>query len=98
MSFPLPAKFFGEYCQGDGEWEIFTEKTSLSAMDGDVTLRGHCEYELPEGMEMCLYVNHIGYRLSVNGTVIDENAAMTQKLIPDYCDFSVEYVASMRCL
>ncbi len=85
MSFPLPAKFFGEYCQGDGEWEIFTEKTSLSAMDGDVTLRGHFEYELPEGMEMCLYVNHIGYRLSVNGTVIDENAAMTQKLIPDYC-------------
>ena len=85
MSFPLPAQFLGEYRQGDGEWENFSEETTLSALDGDVTLRGHFQYEIPEGVEIHLYVNHIGYRLSVNGGVIDENAAMTQELIPDYC-------------
>ena len=85
MSIPLPARIFGEYRQGDGEWKVFTEKTSLSALEGDVILRGHFQYEIPEGAEMRLYVNHIGYRLSVNGVVFDENAAMTQKLLPDYC-------------
>lgn len=85
MAIPIPAKFQGEYRQGDGEWKTFTQKSSLSALEGDVTLRGHFQYEIPEEAEIRLYVNHIGYRLSVNGTVVDENAAMTQKLLPDYC-------------
>ena len=85
MSTPIPAELQGEYRQGDGEWKTFTQKSSLSALKGDVTLRGHFQYEIPEGVEIRLYVNHIGYRLSVNGVVVDENAAMTWKLLPDYC-------------
>lgn len=85
MSIPVPEKFLGEYRQGDGEWEKYTQKSSLSALKGDVTLRGHFQSDILEGSEIRLYVNHIGYRLSVNGVVVDENPAMTRKLIPDYC-------------
>ena len=59
--------FTGEYSQNDGEWTTLTEDTRLSALDGDITIRGHFERDINKGVVMHFYLHHIGASISVNG-------------------------------
>ena len=67
LSMPLFQNFTGEYSQDGGEWLPLDIDTVLSSYDGEVILRGHLEYGVPEGELLNFYLNHIGYSISVNG-------------------------------
>lgn len=55
MSIPLPQIFTGTYCVNGGEPEPLLENTKLSAMDGDVVLKGHFSFGIPEGAILNFY-------------------------------------------
>lgn len=78
----IPLKFVGEYRQNDGEWQTLGEATDLSAFAGDLTLRGRFDQELPEGVNVIFYLNHIGMNVSVNGEDIYE---MSNEINADLC-------------
>ena len=67
LALPLELKFVGEYSQNGEEWQILEKDTDLSAFDGDLTLRGRFDPELPEGACVYFYLDHIGMNVSVNG-------------------------------
>lgn len=68
QSFPasvLKVDFVGEYRQGDGEWKTLESGTRISALDGDLILRGKLSESL--AMMKSFYLNHIGIRIFVDG-------------------------------
>ncbi|MGN0633736.1 MAG: sensor histidine kinase [Oscillospiraceae bacterium] len=77
MSVPLPVAFQGEYKIADGEWRTITEGEHISALKGDVTLRGRFKLmmpdrseiigDLPNGTPIALYHDHIGAEIYVPG-------------------------------
>lgn len=88
MSFPLPYTFEGEYSHDGKEWLPLTEDNSnLSALAGDLFLKGHFNRELPEGITLNFYLNHIGIkRIAVNGdTVYDMGSIEASYAGTDMC-------------
>lgn len=90
LSTPLPRTFEGEYRLGEGDWQPLTEDAPLSALDGDLILRGHFTEEIPEEARLNFYLNHIGFSFFVNGEWLMEDAAAHfiqegQPLPPDLC-------------
>lgn len=84
MALPLELRFVGEYSQKGGEWQPLSEDTELSAFDGDLVLRGRFDSELPEGVCICFYLDHIGMSISVNG----ENMEFSNEKFPELCGVS----------
>ena len=78
----LKLTFMGEYSQNGGEWQPLHEDTELSAFDGELSLRGRFNYELPEGAHIYFYLNHIGMTVSVNGENIYD---MSNEMYSDMC-------------
>lgn len=75
----LPVSFQGEYQVGDGAWQPIIKGQSISAMDGDVTLKGYFQLEMPdgevigpvsEGTSIALYFDHIGGEVFAGGESI----------------------------
>lgn len=60
-SMPIKLAFVGEYSYDGENWADLDEKTDLSALGGDVTLRGNFDFEWGEIQEISvsLYSNHI---------------------------------------
>ena len=85
LAIPLFQSFIGEYSQAGGDWSPLDENTEISAYDGDVILRGHFEYDIPEGTRLNFYLDHIGYRISVNGSCYMMNAVMEVGLNSSVC-------------
>lgn len=79
---PLPLNFVGEYSQDGSEWQALSEDTDLSAFDGDLSLRGRFDPELPEGVCICFYLDHIGMNVSVNGENVYD---MSNEINSDMC-------------
>lgn len=79
---PLPLQFVGEYSQDGGEWQTLSREIDLSACDGDLVLRGRFDFELYEGTQLKLYLNHIGMNISINGECIFESS---MEQYPDMC-------------
>ncbi|MGN0182343.1 MAG: hypothetical protein ACI4DP_08065 [Candidatus Ornithomonoglobus sp.] len=76
MSMLLRALFQGKYKTADGAWQPIVKGKSISAMQGDVTLRGYFQTDAPdgdpigktaEGSLIALYFNHIGAEIYING-------------------------------
>lgn len=67
LAIPAELKFVGEYSWNGEKWQTIGEDTDLSAFDGDLSLRGRFNLELPEGASICFYLDHIGMNISVNG-------------------------------
>ena len=82
LSLPYSLKFVGEYSQNGGDWQTLGEDTDLSAFDGDLTLQGRFDTELPEGATIQFYLDHIGMTISVNG---DDTFEMSNELFPELC-------------
>ena len=74
-----PLTFVGEYSQNGGAWQPLTGDTQLSALEGDLVLRGHFDQTIPEGQSLNLYLDHLEYCLYINGKVV------TWQLTADAC-------------
>ena len=66
---PVPNRliFTGEYSYDGENWYPYHEKSDMSALDGDVTVRGHFATDIPEEAILNFYCNHIGVSIYVNG-------------------------------
>ena len=94
LSVPIQQEFMGEYSQDGGEWTPLEPKTSISSYEGDVVLRGHFSYEVPEGARLNFYLNHIGFSFFINGELYMLNAVMENGLNPSVCSRNWGYIIS----
>ena len=65
-----PTVFEGVYSQNGGEWLPFSEDVDISALEGDVIIKGHFEHDVWEGARVNLLCNHIGVSIYVNGECV----------------------------
>ena len=64
---PMPQAFLGEYSYDNETWYPLTDTAKLSALDGDLYLRGHWERAVPAKTRLNYFSNHIGMALYVDG-------------------------------
>ena len=70
LSKPLLQIFTGEY-SWDGEvWYPLDDNADLHALDGDLFLRGHFNYDIFDGGRLYYYQNHIGVTIYLNGELL----------------------------
>ena len=82
LAMSLQLKFVGEYSQNGEAWQTLREDTDLSAFDGDLSLRGRFDPELPKGACVYFYLDHIGMNVSVNG---EDTYEMSNEINSDLC-------------
>ena len=70
LAIPMPQEFIGEYSYDGENWQTLTENSDLSALKGDLFLRGTFLREMSEGWLLNFYTNHIGVLLKVDGQEI----------------------------
>ncbi|MBR4308649.1 MAG: histidine kinase [Oscillospiraceae bacterium] len=68
---PRRLRFYGEYSRDGDEWFPLRD-TKLSAIDGDLFLRGHFGMQLPENSYITFYAFHLGVIFEVNGVPLTE--------------------------
>ena len=73
LAVPMPQEFIGEYSYDGENWKTLTEESDISALKGDLYLRGTFLREMEEGWQLNFYCNHIGVRIKVNGQQIYQN-------------------------
>ena len=67
MPIPRALNFTGEYSYDGENWYSYDENSGISALDGDLTVRGHFDVDISEGEILNIYCNHIGVSIYVNG-------------------------------
>ena len=67
LSMPLPVEVSGEYSYDGQTWFPLEEGSSISALDGNLMVRGHLGEAVTEGACLNYYRDHIGVSLYVNG-------------------------------
>ena len=90
LAIPMPQEFAGEYSYDGQHWQTLTEESDISALEGDLYLRGSFLWEMAEGWQLNYYRNHIGVRISVNGQLIYqddvlESAALQTEFFTSMC-------------
>lgn len=95
-SIPIKESFNGEYSLDGGQWRPLNEEaiSELSALDGELTVRVHFDYEAEQGTRLNFYLNHIGYRISVNGELCMESTMMEIGFLNDMCGSRWENIFS----
>lgn len=73
---PLQQPFYGEYSQDGGAWTPLNDSDRLSALEGNLILRGHFSYDIPPGIRLNFYLNHIGFSISINGELLARSTVM----------------------
>lgn len=63
---PMQLHFTGEYSPDGENWQML-EGADLSRWEGDLYLRGQFDGDIPEGLRISWYQNHIGVSMTVNG-------------------------------
>ena len=89
LPFPMPQEFIGEYSYDGETWQPLTETADLSALKGDLHLRGTFLREMKEGWQLNFYLNHIGALIKVNGELIYTHDILS------FPDLNPEFFASM---
>lgn len=64
---PMPQSFTGEYSFDKQNWYPLETTAALSALDGDLYLRGHFENPIAANSRLYFYSNHIGGEIFVEG-------------------------------
>ena len=77
LPIPMPQEFIGEYSYDGENWQPLTEEADLSALKGDLYLRGTFLREMGEGWQLNYYRNHIGVSLKVNGEMIYQDDVLS---------------------
>lgn len=67
LAIPMPQEFIGEYSYDGENWQTLTADSDISALKGDLYLRGSFLREMGEGWQLNFYRNHIGVQIKVNG-------------------------------
>ena len=57
MPIPMNLTFTGEFSYDGENWQPYNEDSDMSALNGDVTVRGHFDVDLPEGAILNFYNN-----------------------------------------
>ena len=70
LPIPMPQELVGEYSYDGENWQPLTEESDISALKGDLYLRGTFLREMGEGWQLNYYRNHIGASIKVNGELI----------------------------
>ena len=71
-SMPIPKEyvFMGEYSYDGVNWYPYSEDSDVSALEGDLVVKGHFDSDIPEGGILNFYCNHIGVSIYVNGELL----------------------------
>ena len=72
-SFSLPLTFEGVYSQNGGEWKTLEKNTRISALDGDLVLRGtfgESQQYLEEGTVISCYLDYIMLTITINDEIV----------------------------
>ena len=90
MPIPMPQSFLGEYSYDGTNWQPLEADADISAMNGDLYLRGHFDNEIHEGSRLYFYCDHIGSKISVNGKLLEQDIILEieqygMKLQPSMC-------------
>ena len=90
MPVPMNLTFTGEYSYDGKTWYQYNEECDMSALDGDVRIKGHFDTEIFEGVVLNFYRNHIGVSMYVNGELVYMDAPTEIKnygkdLMPSMC-------------
>ena len=95
-SIPIPETFEGEYRIDGGQWQPLSHEAlpELSAYDGELTARLRFDYEVAQGARLNFYLDHIGYRICINGEFYMESATMDAGFLTDICGSRWEYILS----
>ena len=99
LAVPLPQTFAGEYSRDRETWYPLDDRADLSALDGDLFLRGHFSYDASEGGRIYYYQNHIGVTIYLNGELlsvdtISEFEDFELALEPSICGSWWNYIIS----
>lgn len=70
MPIPKEYVFSGEYSYDGEHWYPYSKDSDISALEGDLIVKGHFDSDLPEGGMLNFYTNHIGVSIYVNGELI----------------------------
>ena len=89
LAIPMPQEFLGEYSYDGETWRTLTEESDISALKGDLYLRGTLLREMEEGWQLNFYRNHIGVLIKVNGQLIYQDD------IIEFSNLKSEFFASM---
>lgn len=96
---PLQQPFYGEYSQNSGPWTPLDDSSRLSALEGDLILRGHFAGDISPGVRLNFYLDHIGFSLSINGELFAKSSVMALyemglTLDPSMCGRMWDYILS----
>ena len=84
LAIPMPQEFIGDYSYDGETWQPLTEESDLSALKGDLYLRGTFLREMGEGWQLNFYRNHIGVQIAINGEQIYQDDILSiPNLTPD---------------
>ena len=89
LPIPMPQELVGEYSYDGENWQPLTETSDISALKGDLYLRGTFLREMGEGWLLNFYLNHIGVVIKINGQLVYQDDFSA---IPD---LKPEFFASM---
>ncbi|MBQ5799388.1 MAG: histidine kinase [Oscillospiraceae bacterium] len=70
LPIPMPQELVGEYSRDGVTWQPLTQEADISALEGDLYLRGTFLREMGEGWQLNFYRNHIGIEIAINGQTI----------------------------
>lgn len=99
MPIPKGYAFIGEYSYDGENWYPYSQDSEISALDGDLVVRGHLDSDILEGGILNFYCNHIGVSIYVNGEALYVDAPTEIKaygidLMPSMCG---KYWAQVLC-
>ena len=81
LAVPMEYSFTGEYSYDGQNWYPYSEDSDISALDGDMIVKGHFDSDIPEGGILNFYCNHIGMTIYVNGEMIYMDAPAEMKFL-----------------
>ena len=84
LPIPMPQELIGEYSYDGENWQPLTEEADLSALKGDLFLRGTFLREMKESWLLNFYLNHIGVIIEVNGQEIYRDDVSIPDLKPEF--------------
>ena len=84
LPIPMPQELIGEYSYDGENWQPLTDDADLSALKGDLFLRGTLLREMEEGWLLNFYLNHIGVIIEVNGELIYQDDVSIPNLEPEF--------------
>ncbi|MGN1166007.1 MAG: sensor histidine kinase [Lachnospiraceae bacterium] len=85
VSLPVLYTLTGEYSQNGGDWIPLDEDTKLSALDGDIHIRGAFKENIPRGTVIQFYLDHIEATISVNGENMFANEPIDNQTAAAMC-------------